>query len=294
MSSWLVAAGAGLAVVLGLEALYPLVRKRWVEGRLRFLYHLWTAAVATLAAFTFGGGVDRWPRVGLWVTAVAMVLSIVVLYTVFALSVLAKPRGPNRAPLAPRLVRDVVGWLVFVAAVLGVLTGLGITEWSTVVVSSTVLSAVVGLALQDVLKNVFAGLALQVEKDFATGDWLLLDGLPVQVLEMSWRTTKLRSNDGYEFYEPNANLSNQRIVLLGSGDRPLAWNFRVGLPYDVPPAKANWPFSSRPSKLRTTCGLAFSSSSNSTIGSPRPEAQAPVPPSDTIEKLRTKLPSALR
>lgn len=79
-------------------------------------------------------------------------------------------------------------------------------------------------------------MALELERPFQRGDWILLDGQPVQVVDTSWRSTRLRSNEGVEFHEPNATLSSSRLVSYGSGDQPVALLFHVGLPYDAPPA----------------------------------------------------------
>ena len=96
-------------------------------------------------------------------------------------------------------------------------------------------AAVLGFAFQDVLKNVFAGLALQTEAPFSTGDWLLVDGQPQQVIEMTWRSTHLRDNLGHDFREPNANLVNARIENLGSGEVEMAFEVEVGVVYGAPP-----------------------------------------------------------
>ncbi len=87
---------------------------------------------------------------------------------------------------------------------------------------SAVVSAVLGFALQDVLKNVFAGMALQTELPFDTGDWLEVDGEPRQVIGMTWRSTHLRNTLGVDFREPNANLVSARVKNLGSGVEPIA------------------------------------------------------------------------
>jgi hypothetical protein len=99
-----------------------------------------------------------------------------------------------------------------------------------------VISAVLGFALQDVLKNVFAGLALQTEAPFDLGDWLLIDHDPRQVLEMSWRSTHLRNNLGINFREPNANLANREITNLGTGRVAMGFEVEVGVAYGAPPA----------------------------------------------------------
>jgi hypothetical protein len=106
-----------------------------------------------------------------------------------------------------------------------------------VLVSSTVISAVVGLALQDVLKNVFAGMALELEHPFARGDWIVVAGERYQVVDTGWRSTRLRTPEGVEVFEPNSNLATTRLSSYGSGSRPVAFTIGVGLPYDAPPAR---------------------------------------------------------
>lgn len=238
MTPWLRAVAAGLGVLVALEVPFLLLRRQLVKLRLVTLYHLWSLSIAAVAFLIAAGGIARWPRVWQAAAGAAIVHSALGIYLLLSGLLLKRPHGPRGTPIVPKLVRDVGGWIVFVAAGLIALTALDIAKLDTIVVSSTVLSAVVGFALQDVLKNLFAGMALQTERPFAVGDWLLLDGTPMQVMEMSWRATHLRNNDGHLFVEPNAMLASQRLVNLGGGDRPVAWAFRIGLPYETPPARA--------------------------------------------------------
>ncbi|NJL29020.1 MAG: mechanosensitive ion channel, partial [Thermoanaerobaculia bacterium] len=132
--------------------------------------------------------------------------------------------------------RDVLRILLLVAFFLLAATQVLGLELSAVLVSSTVLSAVIGLALQDVLGNVFAGMALQLEQPFATGDWLEIEGTLARVVEMSWRATRLRTNEGIALIEPNASIAGARLTNYGSGEQPVAFNFHVGVAYSAPPA----------------------------------------------------------
>ncbi len=112
----------------------------------------------------------------------------------------------------PKLVRDVVGgWILLVAVVLRRRPRVLRLGRDAAGAASTVLSAVLGFALQDVLKNLFAGMALQTELPFDTGDWLEVDGEPAPAsIGMTWRSTHLRNTVGVDFREPNANLVSAR------------------------------------------------------------------------------------
>lgn len=59
---------------------------------------------------------------------------------------------------------------------------------------STIIGIVVGLALQDTLGNLFAGLALQADQPFQVGDVVIIPGRGEGVIEsVSWRGIKIRT-----------------------------------------------------------------------------------------------------
>ena len=236
--TWWWAAAVGAGVLVALELLLVLALRRLNGFRLRTLYHLWAAATAVFAGIAVSTAEPLGTLPRRLVATVALLLGALVLFAVVEALVLRRAWGRDRPPL-PKLARDVLRLAVLVAVGLFAVTAILGQPLNAVLVSSTVLSAVVGLALQDTLKNVFAGMALDLEKPFRRGDFLLLDGTtPVQVLDMSWRSARLLSREGVEIHEPNANLSVSRIVNYGSGARPAAIPLEVGLPYGVPPAEA--------------------------------------------------------
>jgi small-conductance mechanosensitive channel/CRP-like cAMP-binding protein len=237
LTDWAMPLVYGLGVLLALELVFLLLRRTLPGFRLRFLYHLWAVSLGLVTALAVGApGSD-----GLaWKAAAttALLLSAVVGFALVEAVVIQRPWRPAPAPLLPKLARDVLrmGLLITV----GLLAAKVILRQplGAIIVSSTVVSAVAGLALQDVLKNVFAGMALDLEKPFARGDWLLLDGTtPAQVIDLTWRSTRLRTNEGVEISEPNATISNARLINYGSGVRPVALGFTVGLTYGAPPAE---------------------------------------------------------
>ena len=62
--------------------------------------------------------------------------------------------------------------------------------------TSAVVGAVVGLALQDSLGNLFAGIALHTEAPFRVGDWVKVGDRDGKVEQISWLATRLRTWDG--------------------------------------------------------------------------------------------------
>lgn len=167
----------------------------------------------------------------------ALFSSVLALYAVLDAFLLRRPWDLQRGPL-PALVRGLVlTFLLITALLIAMKEFFGISP-STLVVSSTVLSAVLGLALQDVLKNVFAGMALQMEGVPQVGDWMRLDGQDARIIEMTWRSTTLQTNEGHRLIEPNSKISERKLINLGTGRRAVAFGYQISLGYEVPPAQA--------------------------------------------------------
>lgn len=225
----------GVGVLLALELVYLLLRRARWPLRVHAVFHLWALSLAavTVLAVMARRDTSSW-RVA---ASVSALLTALVLYSLLDTLVFQRPWSPARGPIMPKLARDVLRVVVLAASGLLVATMILEQPLPAVLVSSTVLSAVVGLALQDMLKNVFAGMALELEKPFARGDWLQVEGQPqtVQVLDSSWRCVRLRTRDGVDLWEPNATLSTSRLLNYGAGARPVGINFHVHVSYDAPP-----------------------------------------------------------
>lgn len=100
---------------------------------------------------------------------------------------------------------------------------------------SGLIALVLGLALQDTLGNIFAGLGLQAGKVFRVGDWLILDGKHVEVVEVNWRSTRLRNLDAASFDIPNNQLAKATIVNLYNPTPVHAARASVSIEHGVPP-----------------------------------------------------------
>lgn len=71
---------------------------------------------------------------------------------------------------------------------------------------------VLGLALQDSLKNVFGGISMILDKNFNIGDPVQLEtGELGKIREIGLRTTKILTFDAEVIFVPNGQLANMRI-----------------------------------------------------------------------------------
>jgi small-conductance mechanosensitive channel/CRP-like cAMP-binding protein len=104
--------------------------------------------------------------------------------------------------------------------------------------TSAVLTAVVGLASQEALKDLISGLELQLSEDFRVGDWIeLAGGQNGIVTSISWRDCGLRTPDDGLLVVPNSKITADVLLNRSHWDR-CAQRIRVGLDYGFPPARA--------------------------------------------------------
>jgi small-conductance mechanosensitive channel len=108
--------------------------------------------------------------------------------------------------------------------------------------TSAVFSLVLGLALQDTLGNLFAGVSLQIESPFKIGDWIEVhsekEKILGQVQEITWRATFMMSFADELIMIPNRTIAQSQIILISQGAKNVRLNQAFRFSYDVSIEKA--------------------------------------------------------
>ena len=143
----------------------------------------------------------------------------------------------RKAPV-PKFIREVTAVVLLLVTILLILNFNYHTNLQSLLTITGVSGIVLGLALQDSLGNIIAGLALQIGRPFAVGDWLLIDSQHVQAVEINWRSTRFITTDEVQLDVPNQQIVRQTIVNYHGGGSRHAMRFEIGLDYDVPPNRA--------------------------------------------------------
>ena len=105
----------------------------------------------------------------------------------------------------PELVRDVLQALAFAVITIGVLQGAGVNLIG-LITTSAVLTAIIGLALQSTIANLFAGLTLQLDRTINVGEWVHAGDNTGRIVEIRWRSTLMVTKDGDLLIIPNGQL----------------------------------------------------------------------------------------
>jgi small-conductance mechanosensitive channel len=103
----------------------------------------------------------------------------------------------------------VVGWIL--VTVLWLLGILGVNPAGLVAVAGT-FAVAFSLAIQDILKNVFTGVYLLLERPFRVGDTIRVKDQTGVVENIGLRTTQLRTNDNVQVMVPNATVFGEVVA----------------------------------------------------------------------------------
>jgi small-conductance mechanosensitive channel len=76
----------------------------------------------------------------------------------------------------------------------------------------------IAFALQDAIGNIVSGIFLVLDRPFTVGDWVEVDGVHGEVVDISWRSTRLRV-DADIIILPNTTLAGTSIRNLTAVDR---------------------------------------------------------------------------
>jgi small-conductance mechanosensitive channel len=146
----------------------------------------------------------------------------------------------KRARPAPRIFRDLSTGITYLFVALVALRAIGV-EPGSILTTSALLTAVVGLSLQDTLGNLVSGLALQMQRPFDVGDWIEIDnGVQAgQVTECTWRATSIMTLDRVEVILPNAGLAKAAIRNYSRPSKVSRRRLAVGVAYGSPPSEVH-------------------------------------------------------
>lgn len=112
---------------------------------------------------------------------------------------------------APRIVRDILQAAAFFGILMGLLGAHGV-DLLALATTSAIVTAVVGLALQGTIANLFAGLAMQADRSFVIGDWIRVGDRTGRIRQIKWRSTSIETVDGDVWIVPNAQLVTHEVL----------------------------------------------------------------------------------
>jgi small-conductance mechanosensitive channel/CRP-like cAMP-binding protein len=143
-----------------------------------------------------------------WIGGAVVLVSSVRLFLIF-----------ENKPREGRLAQDLVVGVIYLGAGLALIANVFSLPIGTLIATSGAFAIVLGLALQSTLNDVFSGVALNLGRPYAVGDWIILEGgFQGRVVETNWRSTHLVNGTGDLVVLPNSTLAKSRLVNLTRPD----------------------------------------------------------------------------
>lgn len=121
----------------------------------------------------------------------------------------------------------------YIVVVLGILISfqfVGIDLTSLAVIFG-LLSVGIGFGLQNITSNFISGLIIMFERPISVGDRVEVDGIEGDVMEISIRSTKIRTLNNISIIVPNSKFVDNNVINYSHGDPTFRLDISVGVSY---------------------------------------------------------------
>jgi len=124
----------------------------------------------------------------------------------------------------------IIMWTIIIFAIV---KGIFNPPFETIIAFTASIGIAIGFAAQDILKNVFGGIALIIDRPFKVGDKIDSGDHYGEVIEIGLRTTRLVTPDDSMVSVPNSELVNSAVSNSNSGELNCQVVAEIYLPIDV-------------------------------------------------------------
>lgn len=207
--------------------------KRKHRVRLGWLYHLFAISLAVFVPMQILGIKWHQPEIGACVVVFGSIF-LIALVDRYVWEVYFKERHKVEVP---KFLTEVARLLILLIAAFLILMFFYNKSIKELLFAPGIAAVVIGLAMQDLIGNIIAGMAIQVGKPFVQGDWLLVGDRCAQVVEINWRATRLVTIDDISIEIPHREMSGKTITNLNKPTRLHAMRISVGIDYSAPPTR---------------------------------------------------------
>jgi small-conductance mechanosensitive channel/CRP-like cAMP-binding protein len=144
----------------------------------------------------------------------------------------------------PRILRDISWLVIYATAILLVVTLVFQKSITGIVAVSSLSGLVLGFALQNVILDIFTGIAVHMDQPYRIGDWIKAhvghssDQVTGQVMEVSWRTTRLLTEENKLLIVPNSALAATVVKNYNAPTKPSRFHTYLSLDTAIPVERA--------------------------------------------------------
>ena len=183
----------------------------------------------------FSGFIDYFIKHDYHLIIIYIILGIFV-YKVFSFFTekWTKKVNKKRKATIQKLVRNIFKYIIITLVTVQVLNILGINV-TGIAAGLGIAGVILGLALQDVMKDILSGLSIIFEEQFDVGDFVEINGFEGTVIDLGLKSTKIKSYENIIRTISNRNISE---VTNYSKDN-IQVRINIPIPYDIEIKKAD-------------------------------------------------------
>jgi small-conductance mechanosensitive channel len=202
----------------------------------------WALAIGLYMALATSELSAKYVEYGLKAIYVIIIISVTmaaasITSRIFQKKIESSVKGTDKAIPATGLSKAIVNALIFTIGFLVILNSLGISI-TPLLTALGVGGLAVALALQDTLSNLFSGVHILLERPLKVGDYVKLDsGEEGYVVDIGWRTTRIRKIGNNLIIIPNSKLSQSTITNYCMPEKRMSLLIPVGVSYDTDPER---------------------------------------------------------
>ncbi|MDM8564977.1 ABC transporter substrate-binding protein [Candidatus Halobeggiatoa sp. HSG11] len=141
----------------------------------------------------------------------------------------------------PTVVRIFIAFIVYLLAFFGIVAFVYDQALTSLLATSGVIAMIIGLAIQINISNIFSGIVINVERPFRVNDGIKIQLGKVfhegKVVDITWRTTRLLTNEGYVLSVPNSVASEAVIHNYNYTEELCQSSVNIRIDYAHPPER---------------------------------------------------------
>ena len=137
-----------------------------------------------------------------------------------------EPLEASTGRTVPTLLRRFVSCAIYLLAFFGIVAFVFDRKLTGLLATSGVIAMIIGLAVQINISNIFSGIAINLERPFHIGDWIMVHGrTPTpelntigRVVDINWRATRLVTTENSMVVIPNSVIAERILTNFMSPD----------------------------------------------------------------------------
>jgi len=141
----------------------------------------------------------------------------------------------KRTSKTSHIIADILKFTIIAVFLLYFLRSVFEFNLAAILTPSAILTAIIGLSMQDTIGNLISGLIIQIEKPFEIGDWIEIDSTVGEVVEINWRYTKIKNLQDIYIILPNNNLAKDKVINYTKPTPELNQLITIGVSYSASP-----------------------------------------------------------